>query len=182
MNFRCPAGPDIRYLVFRVAGQAADRISGKTSFHQNPILHIVELFRHKDLRNIALSQTFEAKLIHKTGYPPHNITYITVNIYYFDHICPPKKLFTIQKATFICNSLNCIFFIVFFKHNLVRLPKSPFRGPLSINWSQSSPAYTVYHNPSGDTVPFILHYMYNVYCIIPICFCSPCLEAMGLPL
>ena len=29
---------------------------------------------------------------------------------------------------------------------------------------------------------FILHYMYNVYCIIPICFCSPCLEAMGLPL
>ena len=109
------------------------------------------------------------------------------NIYYCEHILfwpymPPKKIIYSTKSDLIYNSLNCIFFIVFFKHNLVKLPKSPFRGPLSINWSQSSPAYTVYHNPSGDTVPFILHYMYNVYCIIPICFCSPCLEAMGLPL
>ena len=49
------------------------------------------------------------QLIHKTGYPPHNITYITVNIYYFDHICPPKKLFTVQKAT-----LYITHWIVFF--------------------------------------------------------------------
>ena len=36
-----------------------------------------------------------------------------MNIYYFDHICPPKKIIYSTKSDLICNSLNCIFFIVF---------------------------------------------------------------------